>query len=110
MMEGAIRIWQGQLRTIKHFTKSKMKRRIEVDGVLFSWLIPFVTDINNHFRVGSDGRLAYERITEHKCRHFMIGFGKVVDFMFETNKNERPKADSAWLKAIFLGYIWRSTE
>ena len=40
----------------------------------------------------------------------MIGFGEVVDLMLETNKNERHKADSAWLKGISLGYIWRSTE
>ena len=33
MMQGAIRIWQGQLQTIKHYTEAKMKRRIEVDGV-----------------------------------------------------------------------------
>ena len=33
VMEGAIRIWQGQFRTIKHFTESTMKRRIEADGV-----------------------------------------------------------------------------
>ena len=60
MMEGAIRIWQGQLRTIKHFTESKTKRRIEVDGVLLSWLIPFVAEIFNKFRLGSDGRTAYK--------------------------------------------------
>ena len=40
----------------------------------------------------------------------MIGFGEVVALMLETNKNERHKADSAWLKGICLGYIWRSTE
>ena len=33
MMEGAIRIWRGPLRTIKHFTESKTKRRIEVDAL-----------------------------------------------------------------------------
>ena len=47
MMEAAIGVWQGQLRTIKHYTESKMKKRIEVDGVLFSWLIPYVTEILN---------------------------------------------------------------
>ena len=40
MMEGAVKLWQEQLRTIKHFTEAKMKARIEVNSVLFSWLIP----------------------------------------------------------------------
>ena len=105
MMEGAIRIWQGQLRATKHFAGVRLKRRIKVDGVLFSWLIPSVTEIVNTCGVGSGGRMAYERITEHKCRHFMIGFGEVVEFILETDKNERYKADSPMMKGIFLGYI-----
>ena len=31
-MENAIKLWQEQLRTIKHYTESKLKKRIEVDG------------------------------------------------------------------------------
>ena len=88
----------------------KLKRRIEVDSVLFSWLIPFTTEVINKFKIGPDGRTAYERITEHKCRHFMIGFLEVVDFILEVNKNERHKADSHVMKGVFLGYVWRSTE
>ena len=80
MMETTIRRWQEQLRAIKHFTEAKMKRRIEVDGVLFSWLIPYVIEIISKLRIGPDGRTAYEQITEHKCRHFAIAFGKVSDF------------------------------
>ena len=41
MSESAVGIWQGPLRTIKHYTEEKMKKRIEVDSVSFSWLIPF---------------------------------------------------------------------
>ena len=110
MMEGAIRIWQGQLRIITHYTEAITKRRIEVDRVFFSWLIPFARKTVNEFRDGSDGRTAYERITEHKCRHFMIGSGEVVDVMLETTKNQRPNSDTQWSKGIFLGYVWRSTE
>ena len=32
MMEGAVKLWQEQLRTIKHFTEAKMKTRIEEIG------------------------------------------------------------------------------
>ena len=94
MMESAVGIWQGQLRTIKHYTEEKLKRRIEVDSVLFSWLIPFCADIMNKFRVGPDGRTAYEKITEHKCRSMIIGFGESADYILETDKGARHKADS----------------
>ena len=103
-------VWQGQLRTIKHFTEERLGKRIEVDGALFSWLIPYCADILNKFRVGKDGRTPYERITAHKSKHFIIGFGEVVDFIIETDKNNRDKADSRVARGIFLGYAWRSTE
>ena len=35
-MEGAIGIWQGQIRTLKHFTEEMSKKRTEVDGVMNS--------------------------------------------------------------------------
>ena len=110
MMESAVGIWQGQLRTIKHYTEYMMKKRIEVDSVLFSWLVPFCSDVMNKFRVGSDGRTAYERITEHKFKGTVVGFGELVDFILETNKSETHKADSRVQQGIFLGYAWRSTE
>ena len=72
--ENAVGRWQGQLRTIKHYVEKRLGRRIEVDGILFGWLIPYVTEILNKFRVGPDGRTAYERITRHMCCHVEIGF------------------------------------
>ena len=110
MMGNAVKMWQEQLRTIKHDFESKFKRRIEVDSVLFSWLIPYVTETLNEYKVGSDGRTAYERITGHKCRHFVIGFGETVDYILETEKGRQFKADSRVGTGVFLGYIWRSTE
>ena len=61
---------------------------------MFSWLIPFCADILNKFRVGKDGRTAYERITSHKCKAAQVGFGEIVHFKRETEKNNRHKAAS----------------
>ena len=109
-MENAVKIWQAQLRTIKHFVESKIGKRIEPGGALFSWLIPFCADIINKFKVGTDGRTAYERITSHTCKVAQVGFGEVVDFKLETDKGNRHKADTEFNVGIFLGYAWRSTE
>ena len=64
----------------------------------------------NKYKVRSDGRTAYERITAHKCRQQVIGFAEYVDFILETDKTNMHKGDSRVKKGIFLGYIWRSTE
>ena len=107
-MENAVKTWQEQLRTIKHHVEARLGKRIEVDGVLFSWLIPYVTEILNKFKVGIDGVTAYEKITSHKCKHFVVGFGEAVDFILETNKGNQHKADSRVENGIFLGYVWRT--
>ena len=66
----------------------RLGKRIEVDSDLFR-LIPFCADAINKFRVGADGRTAYERITAHKFKGFDVGFGKVVDYSFETDTHHR---------------------
>ena len=73
-------------------------------------MIPFCADIMNKFRVGGDGRTAYERITSHSCKVAQVGFAETVDFKLETDKNNRQKADSEFHEGIFLGYDWRTTE
>ena len=90
-MENAVGRWQAQLRTTKHFAEAMLGKRIEVGGVLFSWLIPYVTEIINKFKLGADGRTAYERITGHKCRHIAVGFAESVNFMLEVDKKGQAK-------------------
>ena len=71
---------------------------------------PHCADIMNRFRVGRDGRSAYESITEHKCKSMIVGFGESADYILETDKGAMNKADSRVHQGIFLGYAWRSTE
>ena len=64
MMENAVNIWQGQLRTIKHYVESRLGIRIEPGGALFALRIPFCVDMLNKFRVGSDGPMGGRRMRE----------------------------------------------
>ena len=79
-MENAIKSWQAQLRTIKHHVEARIGCRIEPGGALRSWLIPSCADFINKFRVGADGRTAYERITARACKVAQVGFAETVDF------------------------------
>ena len=90
--------------------ESRLGVRTAPGGAVFSWLIPYCADILNKFKVGADGRTAYEIITSHTCKVAQVGFAEVVDFKLETDKNNRHKADSEFIEGVFLGYAWRSTE
>ena len=106
--EKAVHIWQEQLRTIKHDVETRL-RRSEHDSVLFSLLIPYITYTLIKYKIGVGGVTAYERITGHKCRHFVLGFAETVDYIFETDKGNQHKADSHVGTGVFLGYGWRAT-
>ena len=109
-MERSVRKWQDQLRTVKHYVESRIKRKIPPESALFTWLATFCAEIISKFLVGKNGRTAYEDITGHRCKHFVIGFAETVHFKLETKKANRQKADSDWDTGIFLGYVWESTE
>ena len=95
---------------MKRFVESSIGNCIEPGSALFTWLIPFCSDILNKFRVESDGRTAYERMTSHTFQVAQIGFAKIVDFKLETDKKNRHKADSESSVGVFLVFAWRSTE
>ena len=107
--EGAITIWQSQVRTIKHYTEAMIKRRIEIDGVLFSWLVPFCTEIMNKYKNGTDGRKAYEKIACHECKHMVCGFAESVAFIFEPDKTKMHKGDSRVMRGAVQS-IWSGTQ
>ena len=65
--------------------------------------MPVCSGIMNKFRVGSDGRTAYEKITEHKCKSISNGLGESINYILETHKGSRHKADSRVHQGVFLG-------
>ena len=68
-IENAVKRFQGQLRVLKLFFESQAKREIGSDSAILTWLIVWSAECLNKFRVGDDGKSAYERITKHACKH-----------------------------------------
>ena len=64
----------------------------------------------NKFKVKSDGRTVYERLTNHKCKHLVVGFGEYVQWQQIQDKNARDKVNGDWRDGVFLGVIWRTAE
>ena len=62
------------------------------------------------FKIGSDGRTPYERITKHRCKHLIVGFGESVLWQQIPVKTARDKLEGDWRDGVFLGVIWRTTE
>ena len=109
-MERAVRSFQGPLRVLKFHSERGIKRQLPSSCALFSWLISWTSEVMNKFKVQSDGRTAYERITKHRCNDVVVGFGESVLWQQAQDKGARDKLEGDWRDGIFLGVIWRTTE
>ena len=104
-MENSVKLFQGQLRVLKHYFESKIEKHVESNRVLLSWLIPWVTESLNNFRVGSDGKACYERIAGQRCRHNVCGFGESIIWQKPPDKTNRGKLNCEFRDGIFLGVV-----
>ena len=95
------------MRVLKHYMERKLEKHVSADSVLLSWLIPWVTESLNKFRVGSDGLTCYERMTKHKCKHAVYGFAESVIWQLPPDKSNRDKLDGDFVDGIFVGVVWK---
>ena len=109
-MERAVRTFQGQLRVLKFHFERRIGKLLPCSHPLFSWLVVWTSEMLNKFKVKSDGRTVYEKLTNHKCKHMIVGFGEHVQWQQIQDKNARDKVNGDWRDGIFLGAIWRTTE
>ena len=84
-MEGSIRIWQGQLRTLKHYFETKITRQLLSMSAMLSWLVVWAAEVITKIEVQEDGQIAYEALTTHRCTHLVVGFGELIHW--QTNGN-----------------------
>ena len=101
-MERAVRTFQGQLRVLKFHFERGIKQLLPCSHPLFSWLVVWTSEMLNKFKVKSDGRTVYERLTNHTCKHSIVGFGESVQWQQIQDKNARDKVNGDWRDGIFL--------
>ena len=77
---------------------------------MFSWLVARTAEVMNKYKLRSDGKTSYEKITGHSCKHPVFGFGESVIWQMAPDKNNRDKLNGDFRDGIFLGIIWRTTE
>ena len=108
-MERTIRAWQGYMRTIKNYCEDKCEIKLNIEHVLFHWLVMWTADSMNMFKVHSTGRTSYEAMTGHRMRRKVLAFGEKIMFKMAPEK-KKDKSESDWNQGIFVGMIHRTTE
>ena len=58
-----MRIWKGQLVSMKDYADTMMGNDIEATGAMLTWLVTYAVQILKLYKVLSNGRPGYEIIT-----------------------------------------------
>ena len=73
-----IQALQGMVRTLRDAMESRYGNILESTSPAIAWLVMHVAGILTRFRVGSDGRTAYQNIKGRKCQKELAEFGECV--------------------------------
>ena len=99
-MENAVNIYCGQLRTLKHFFESKVKRQLKVEHAMYSWMIAWTSEVVNKYKFRAIGKARYEMITKHERRHQVFGFLGHVLWQLMPDKNSRDQLNRDFKEGI----------
>ena len=72
---------------------------MESGSVISTWLISWAAEVLNKFKIQECGRIAFERLTGHRCTHAFVGFGEDVDFQHTASTKDYYKKGTG----IFVG-------
>lgn len=103
-VERAIRTWRDQIRTQRHYTERRLKKRMPRDSALMSWLVSWASEVLNRYKVQANGRTSFEMATLHKCRHKVVAFAEKVHFQHTYAGKEEDRKDVG----VFVGMMDRS--
>ncbi len=108
-IERAIQEVQKQTRIIKSAFESKLGVKLRRDHPISAWLVIHAANVINRFRVGNDGRTAYQRVTGKKFEKEVVEFGEVV-WAIRPKSRGVTKWDYRWYEGIWVGVVNRSGE
>jgi len=107
--ERAVQSVECIARTHKFALEKRIGKKVPCTHPLMTWLVEHSVDMLNKYKVGADGRTAYERIRGKKYTGEMIEFGRRVYHMFP-GKHQGGSMRERWGTGVFLGKLWSSDE
>ena len=103
VIERAIRIVQGMVRTLRSAVEEKWGVSIGIDHAVWSWLIEYAGWLLSRCQVGKDGRTAYERIKGKRAKIQGLEFGEGVLWKRKRAGGPLGKLACMWNDGVFLG-------
>merc|ERR1712026_83279 len=106
-----VRRVREQARVIISQMESSAQGKVSNNADIMQWAIKWAANLISNYQVGEDGKTAFERIKERKCRSPLAMFGERVMYMeLNDGKDERSKLERTLMDGIWLGIKGRTGE
>ena len=109
-VEEAGKTLRGYVKVFKDVLEKKTGEKIPTDAAILQWLVRWAAMLHSRFRLGTDGKTAYERQKGRKCRAEVVPFGEVVHYRKLEDDGRKKKLDSPWEEGVWLGHARGSNE
>ena len=98
-VEGAVRMIQAQVRTMRLALQSRYDTVIGEDHPIVAWLVAEAADSINRFQIGADGKARRERVTGKRWLRKTADFGECVYYMKLKTNAHRIAQLALWLRS-----------
>ncbi len=109
MVERAVEEVQKQTRIMKSGLEEILGMKLKRDHLISTWLVMHAANTSNRFRVGLDGRMAYQRVTGKGFERPVVEFGEVV-WALRPKSRGISKWDYRWYEGVWVGVVNKSGE
>ena len=81
LAERGIQTMEGMIRTLKHALEARIGKELPADHAVMLWLVEHAAAVWRRFRLGLDGKSAYERLKGKRHPGAGAEFGEAVWYM-----------------------------
>ena len=71
-IERTIQSVEGQIRTLRSATQSRIGIKMNPGSALYAWMITHAANLINLYEIGQDGRVPYQRLRGRKLQNDML--------------------------------------
>ena len=102
LIERTIQSVEGQIRTLRGATQSRIGVKIMPGSSLFAWMTIHAANLIDMYEIGSGSRVPYQRLRGRKLQTDMLEFGECVHFQ-PLDHAKLGKAELRWMDGVYLG-------
>ena len=96
-VEEAGKTIRSMAKVFKDMIEDKIEEEIASDSIIMQWLVRWAAMLYSRYKVGPDGKTAYERQKGRKCKMEVVPFGEKIMFKrLKTSGEKKSIMESKW--------------